>query len=300
MNVGYTYRSRVSPDAAGRTLLAHLADTYAHSPREAWATRLANGEIALDDVRASGDEVLRPGQAIAWHRPPWHEPEVPLTYEVLFEDASLLVVAKPAGLPTMPAGGFLEHTLWTCVRRAHGDVHPVHRLGRGTSGLVVFARTSSAAAAMAARWHDRATKDYRALVTGTPAWSSQTIETPIGLVDHPRLGTVHAASVTGRHARSEARVVERREAATLCDVRIDTGRPHQIRIHLAVVGHPLLGDPLYAVGGVPRAIDPGLPGDGGYWLHAHRLVLPHPETGHALTLTAEPPEILAASGDVGR
>lgn len=295
MNAGYVYRSQVGPAAAGRTLLVHLAETYPHSTADAWTARLAGGEISIDDTVARGDETLRAGQRLAWRRPPWEEPDVPLDVAVVYDDAALLVVAKPAGLPTMPAGGYLEHTLWTIVRRAHGDVHPVHRLGRFTSGLVVFARTPDTARRLGTDWHARVVKTYRALVTGAPPWTSQTIDVPIGPVPHPRLGTVHGASASGRPASSVATVLERRDGATLCDVTIHTGRPHQIRIHLAAAGHPLCGDPLYAAGGVPRPLAPGLPGDGGYHLHAHHLTLPHPANGDPLSLRSAPPEILRAA-----
>lgn len=294
MNAGYTYRSQVGPAEAARSLLEHLTSAYPHSSADVWAARLAGGEITLDQAMANGSETLRVGQHIVWRRPPWHEPDVPRTFAVVHDDAALLVVAKPSGLPTMPAGGFLEHTLWTLVRRAHGDVHPVHRLGRFTSGLVVFARTADAARTLGAGWHARVVKTYRALVTGAPPWTTQAITVPIGPVPHPRLGRVYAASPSGRSASSVVDLIERRTDATLCEVTIHTGRPHQIRIHLAAAGFPLVGDPLYAVGGTPLVDTPGLPGDGGYWLHAHRLTLPHPVTGEKKSLGAEPPPILRA------
>jgi 23S rRNA pseudouridine1911/1915/1917 synthase len=89
-------------------------------------------------------------------------------------------------------------------------------------------------------------------------------------------------------------VRERRDGAALCDVRITTGRPHQIRIHLAAAGHPLAGDPLYVEGGVPRPGTHVRPGEGGYLLHAHTLDLPHPRTGTPLRLVAPPPAALRA------
>jgi 23S rRNA pseudouridine1911/1915/1917 synthase len=114
----------------------------------------------------------------------------------------------------------------------------------------------------------------------------------IGPVPHPRLGTVHAAHAEGRPADSAVTVLERRASTTLCDVAIATGRPHQIRIHLAWAGHPLAGDPLYAPGGLPRPLAPGLPGDGGYLLHAHRVRFAHPATGAPTIIEAPLPEAL--------
>ena len=155
----------------------------------------------------------------------------------------------------------------------------MHRLGRGTSGLLLFARTEAARRALAAEWRaGRVLKEYRALVSGVPRRSRFAVDVPIGLVPHPRLGRVHAAVAAGKPALSQVELLATRGGQALVSVRIPTGRPHQIRIHLAAAGHPLVGDPLYVKGGVPGP-EPGLPGDGGYRLHAHRLVLAHPLSG---------------------
>jgi len=255
----------------------------------AWRERIAGGEVRVDGETALAMDVLRPGQALAWRRPPWEEAAVPLVFAILHRDDHLLAVAKPRGLPSVPNGGFLEHTLLSRVRRLFPEAVPMHRLGRGTSGLVVFARTDGARRAVAAEWRaGRVEKEYRALVRGRPALEAFTIDIPIGLVPHPRLGEVHAASPAGKAAVSHVRVLASRGRETLVAVTIPTGRPHQIRIHLAAAGHPLVGDPLYVEGGVPGP-DPGLPGEGGYRLHAHRLALTHPATGQRLELECLPP-----------
>ncbi len=298
LNRGYAYRAQVGAPAAGRPLAAWLAATYAHSPAATWDARLAAGEVTIDGATATGAEVLEAGQIVVWERPPWDEPDVPLTFDVIHEDADLVAVAKPGGLPTMPAGGFLDHTLLALVRARFGDAHPAHRLGRGTSGLVLFARSRAVAASLAAAWRGEAvTKLYRALAAGDPPWQTREMTTPIGPVPHATLGTVHAASPAGRAAHSTITVRERRDGAVLCDVRITTGRPHQIRIHLAAAGHPLVGDPLYVAGGRPEAATSVRPGDGGYLLHAHTLSLSHPRDGTPLTLTAPPPPALRARDD---
>ena len=292
MNSGFAYRDRIGPEAEGEIVLAYLVRRYRHTAAAEWRARIAAGEVILEDAAADPGTVLRRGQWLVWNRPPWEEPAVPLAFAVLYRDESLLAVAKPRGLPTVPNGGFLEHTLLHLVRALAPRAVPLHRLGRGTSGIVLFALTAQARRSVSAAWRDgKVDKSYRALVTGVPGRDAFSVEAPIGPVPHPRLGQVHAASPHGKPALSHVRVLGRRQGQSLVEVRIPTGRPHQIRIHLAVAGHPLVGDPVYGSGGslVP---EPGLPGDGGYRLHAHRLALNHPFTGRRLELECSPPEIL--------
>ena len=270
--------------------MAYLTRTYRHSSEEEWRGRLEQGEVVLDGLSARVDAVLKPGQRLIWRRPPWEEPDVPLGFAVLYEDEDLLAVAKPCGLPTLPGGGFLEHTLLAFVQKRCPEATPMHRLGRGTSGVVLFARTARARSVLCAAFRRKAvTKVYRALASGIPSSERFLIETPIGPVPHPRLGTIHAACPTGKHALSRVSILERRTGTSLLQVTIETGKPHQIRIHLATAGHPLVGDPLYAAGGGLKASGVALPGDTGYWLHAERLSLCHPATGEPCIICCDPP-----------
>jgi 23S rRNA pseudouridine1911/1915/1917 synthase len=292
LNEGFEYREQVEAAAAGRSVLAYLADRYRHSSEPEWKARIERGEVLLGGAPAFAADVLRPGQRLAWRRPPWQEPEVPLAFAILYRDAHLLATAKPRGLPTVPNGGFLDHTLLRLVRRRFPEATPMHRLGRGTSGIVLFARTPQARSALAMAWRrGQVEKSYRVLVAGVPERPSFAIETPIGPVPHPKLGHLHAACASGKASHTDVRVLAAREGNAIVEARIATGRPHQIRIHLAAAGHPLVGDPLYASGGVPVA-DPGLPGEGGYALHAHRLGLAHPATGRWLLIECGVPPLL--------
>jgi len=306
-NHGHTYREQVDAQGAGRDVLTHLSLRFRHSERAEWAERIALGQVTLDGLATTPGARLRAGQWLCWERPPWTEPPVPLATAVLHQDELLLAVAKPRGLPTMPGGGlYLEHTLLAVVRRRDPEASPMHRLGRDTSGVVLFARTGAAARVVQAAFRSRRVdKVYRALCAGWPERDAFTVAAPIGEVEHPLLGTVHAAAAGGRASTSHVRVLERREApgsppSALVEVAIETGRPHQIRIHLAHAGHPLVGDPLYGAGGLPLAGTCALPGDPGYLLHALRLELDHPSTGARLVIECAPPPALRTRAELTR
>jgi len=296
-NQGFDYRTQIAEEADGEALLGYLVRRYGHSPLREWEARIAAGLVLLDSTPAATDSVLRRGQLLVWRRPRWQEPSAPLAFTVLAEDEELVAVAKPAGLPTLPGAGFLETTLLHQVRQHAPGAAPVHRLGRWTSGVVLFGRTAAARADLSRQWAaGEIAKTYRALATGNPGGDKFTITHPIGPVPHPLLGSVHAASATGKPAASHIAVLERRARAFLCDVEIATGRPHQIRIHLAAAGHPLVGDPLYPAGGVPEADARALPGDAGYHLHAAELCFRHPRDGSRVMIRCEPPPLLRHSG----
>jgi 23S rRNA pseudouridine1911/1915/1917 synthase len=290
LNRGYAYTTIISSRYHGQTLLSHLASLYPHSSPQAWQQKLDNGEVTLNGVAARGSESIAAGQTLVWNRPPWVEPDAPLHFEVLLDDPYLLAVNKPSGLPTLPGADFMENTLLRLVQKHAPEANPVHRLGRGTSGIVLFAKTAEAAAHLTANWNTaRIQKIYRALAQNVAGQDAYEIVTPIGLVPHPRLGSVWAASPSGKPSKSLAKVIARGTGSTTFEVSLGSGRPHQIRIHLASIGHPLVGDPLYGVNGQPLEDHPGLPGDGGYLLHAQFLKFEHPITGEQIHLEAALP-----------
>ena len=317
LNAGHAYRDRVGAEAAGQPVSAFYAARYRHSGEAEWRRRLAAGEICRNGQRLRADGTLATGDRLIWHRPPWQEGAVPALPGPLFDDGDLLVFNKPSGLPVLPAGGWLEHTVLGQLERqvacgalaaAAGRPRPVHRLGRYTSGLLLCARRPASRAWLSALLRDgsRCRKLYRALLQPPLPGSallalapgeSLTLTTPIGPRPHARLGMVWAAAqeadADALAARSTLTLLRRAAVSWLVEVAIATGRPHQIRIHTAAAGAPLLGDPLYTPGGLPA--HRALPGDGGYQLHAHRLRLPLAD-GRLLELEAPLPPELAWPG----
>ena len=298
-NRGWVYTDVVDGAAAGWTALDFYARRYTHSTRSQWQARLRGGQVQSAGVAVEEGTILRPGDRLQYHRPPWDEPAAPRCFAVVWDDGDLLVVDKPTGLQVLPAAQFLENTLLSVVRERHpGEPAPAHRLGRGTSGLVLFARSPLARRGLAAAFHGgRMRKVYRALVEGSDLAARFVVEQPIGRLAYPGMGYVFAATHDGKPSRSEVRVVEARpeDGTTLVEVEIPTGRPHQIRIHLAAAGHPLVGEPLYAVGGQPQAVvgeRPARPGDTGYHLHAMQVGFVHPVTLAQQAVYSRPPPVL--------
>jgi 23S rRNA pseudouridine1911/1915/1917 synthase len=314
LNQGWIYRDQVGFDGAGSSLVDFYATRYTHSTRAQWEQRIVSGQVQIDtQIADNPEQILTQGLTLAYHRPPWSEAEVPSEITVVLEDEDLLVVDKPAGLPVLPGGNFLEHTLLWMLRARHGQrVAPLHRLGRGTSGLIAFAKSDIARRQVSDDFAGgRVDKIYRALVLGRLRPDELTVTAPIGRVPYPPLGRVFAAvdaSASERKiSRSEVRVLEYNSDVdeSLVQVRIPTGRPHQIRIHLAAVGHPLVGERLYVSGGLPRPLTdqqpPPLPGDGGFHLHSTRVHLRHPaKSGVLISLWSLPPVVLRTRVEADR
>ncbi len=244
---------------------------------------------------------LKPGQRVAITVP---DPEplgvaperIPLN--VIYEDADLLVIDKPAGMTVHPAPGHPSHTLVNALL-AHcpdlagigGRVRPgiVHRLDKETSGLIVVAKSDLAHQELSRQFKERSVeKRYLALAKGRVEPAEGVIDAPLGRDrrNRKRIAVVEG----GREAQTAYRVLRRLDGATLLEVRPRTGRTHQIRAHLASVGHPLVGDALY--GGTPTGRGPR-PGLGRQFLHAAELAFRHPRTGALVRCVSPLPPDLA-------
>jgi 23S rRNA pseudouridine1911/1915/1917 synthase len=295
-------------DAAGERLDAWLARRLPALSRSRLRALIEDGHVRLDGQRPRPSTRLRPGQSVRVDvpapAPAAPQPEdIPIV--VVHEDAHLVVVNKPAGLVVHPGAGTSRGTLVNALlRHVHdlsgvgGVLRPgiVHRLDRGTSGLLVVAKDDETHRSLARQFAGRTVeKEYLALVLANPARESGEVAAPIGR-DPVHRQRMSVRAPRGREARTSWRVEERFDGAALLRVRIHTGRTHQVRVHLAAIGHPVAGDAVY---GGKRA----LPSRRGAAreafasldrpaLHAARLSFTHPATGERLTFEAPlPPDI---------
>lgn len=275
---------RIPPALAGLRLdqaLARVFPEHSRSRLQAWVRA---GRVTVD-ARPAGDlkRKVWGGERVAIAAAPAPGPTaaraqaIPLT--IVHEDAAIIVVDKPAGLVVHPGAGNPEGTLQNALLHHAPELAQVpragivHRLDKDTSGLLVVARTLEAQTDLVRQLAARAVKrEYLALVYGRVAGDGA-IDAPIGR--HPTARTRMAVTVRGREARTHYRVIERFDAATLVAVTLETGRTHQIRVHMRAIGHPLVGDPTYGRRGGSAEPLASFPRQA---LHATRLGLVHPAT----------------------
>ena len=255
---------------------------------------IATGAVTVDGHGARKGHVLRAGETVTWAPPPEEPPElvaedVPL--RVVYEDDWLLIVDKPAGVVVHPAPGHEHGTLVQGlvargVRGGHGR-RPgiVHRLDKETSGLLIVARRDDAYRRLVATMARRAvSRVYLALLSGELPQDEGTVDAPIGrhVRDRKRM-SVHTAEP--RRAVTHFRVLARAGGYTLAEVRLETGRTHQIRVHMAALGYPVVGDLTYARAPRPAGLER-------HFLHAARLAFPHPDDGRLVSFEAPLPDDL--------
>lgn len=269
---------------------------------------LVDGHMVRPSLKLKGGEQV----SVEIPEPTEAEPQPePIPLEVLYEDGDLIVINKPAGMVVHPGPGNSSGTLVNALL-AHctdlsgigGELRPgiVHRLDKGTSGVLVAAKNDRAHQALSAQFHVHSVKRiYQALVFGSPQTDSGKIEGTIGRHPTERLRQSGKAR-NGKHAITRWRVKERYGRITLMELRLETGRTHQIRVHMTESGFPLLGDPLYPDGGRGNNLtDPRLKKMitklGRQALHARTLGFIHPVSGEYLEFTTDMPDDMKALCD---
>lgn len=274
---------------------AYLSRVFPDLTRSYLRKAVLDGDFQLNGKRVKAGAAVREGDVVSGSIPEPKEisaapQDIPL--EILYEDGDLLVVNKPRGMVTHPAAGSPDGTLVNALLYHTADLSGIggrlrpgiiHRLDKDTSGLLVVAKNDHSHQALSeALQAHRFEKKYLALVTGNVAPDEGTISAPIGRSrrDYRKM-TVDAA---GRDAVTHYRVLERFGRYTLLELQLETGRTHQIRVHMRHFGHPVAGDPLYAKED-PLHLD-------GQFLHARRLCFDHPRTGERMCFEAPLPEVL--------
>ena len=270
-------------DALLARLVPDLTRSAAQKLLERGAVTLNGGPARKNDRPAPGDvlEVVLPDPEPIDVRPQ----DIPL--DVVYEDGDVIVVNKPVGLVVHPAPGHPDGTLvnallyhcGTSLSGINGELRPgiVHRIDRDTSGLIIAAKNDRAHLALAAQLQDHSlARTYEAVAVGSLREDSGTVDAPIGRhpVDRKKMAIDRK---NGREAVTHWTVLARYPGCTHVECRLETGRTHQIRVHLATIGHPLLGDTVY---GAKKPV----PGLAGQCLHARRLRFVHPATGEPVEL----------------
>ncbi|WP_158815517.1 RluA family pseudouridine synthase [Methylocapsa sp. S129] len=281
-------------------------------------TLIEAGYVTIDGhvIRDAATRLTEGAQIEVEAPPPDESPllaqELPLN--VVFEDRHLLVLDKPAGLVVHPAAGHEDGTLVNALIAHCGDSlsgiggvrRPgiVHRLDKDTSGLLVIAKTDAAHQGLSALFADHGrtgslVREYQALVWGAPQMPAGTVDAPLGRHPRQREKMAVVSEERGRHAVTHWRLEQQLGPASLISCRLETGRTHQIRVHFAHIGHPILGDAVYGAGFKSKAAQlsaeaqQALARLGRQALHAAKLGFVHPITGEELLFQSAPPDDLS-------
>lgn len=293
---------RTQPEDVGQRLDRSLASELAGWSRTRIQHLIASGAVLVNGHASKPGYILRAGDEILLD-PASRQPQAtqveprPLPLDIVYEDADLLVINKASGMVVHPAPGHTADTLvnallarYPALQEADSGLRPgiVHRLDRDTSGLILVAKNARTQAALIEQMQrHEIVKRYLALVEGVVGLDQGSIDAPIGR--DPRHRQQMAVTMSGsRQARTHFRVQERFARHTLLLIQLETGRTHQIRVHLKAIGYPVAGDPVYGsgntrIGGLRRQ-----------FLHACQIQLTHPCSGQALDIAAPLPADLQA------
>lgn len=286
----------ITAEESGERIDALLARLVPELTRSAAQRLLEEGLVTLGGVPVKKNRRTEPGEVYAALLP---EPELPepepqdIPLDIVYEDADVVVVNKPRGMVVHPAPGHPDGTLvnallWHCgesLSGVGGERRPgiVHRIDKDTSGLIIAAKNDYAHLALSAQLADRSlSRVYEAVARGEFRDEAGTVDAPIGR--HPTERKRMAVTERGsRPAVTHWEVIARCRGWTHIRCRLETGRTHQIRVHMAYIGHPLLGDMVYGAKKPERGLE-------GQCLHARELKFLHPRTGEAIHLSTELPE----------
>ena len=297
----HTIRLTPLEEDIGTRLDSFLSRRVEGLTRSAAARLLAEGCVTCDGAVPGKSYRIAGGEELCVTLPEAEEPEaVPqdIPLDVVYEDEDVIVVNKPTGMVVHPAPGHPDGTLvnallYHCgqsLSGINGQLRPgiVHRIDRDTSGLIIAAKNDAAHLALAEQLQDHSLyREYEAVVVGNLREDSGTVDLPIARhpTDRKKMAVNH---LNGHRAVTHWTVLARYPGYTHIQCRLETGRTHQIRVHMAALGHPVLGDPVY--GGQRK----GFPELAGQCLHARRLTFRHPRTGEQVTVSCPLPDYFQA------
>lgn len=298
-------RAEIPLELAGKRLDQALAVMFSDVTRNQLQQWIEAGRVRINGATGRKSDKVRGGESIELDAPPvidaaWQAQEIPL--DIVYEDGALLVINKPPGLVVHPGAGNHEGTLLNALLHHAPQLAQlpragiVHRLDKDTSGLLVIAKTEPARQHLIAQLQDKTMgREYVALVNGVMI-SGGTVDEPIGRhrTDRTRMAVTHA----GKEAVSHYRVLKRYRAHSLVQVTLESGRTHQIRVHMAHIKFPVVGDPVYGgrlriPKGAGEKLGQLLHDFGRQALHAIKLRLIHPETEMEMQWTAPVPDDMA-------
>ncbi len=298
------YQLEVPQKAEGQRLDHFLTNQSPFLSRSQVQRLIESGKVLVNNGTKRCSYRVRTGELIEMRVPPVEDtvlvPEkIPL--DIIYEDEDLLVVNKPQGMVVHPAAGHWKGTLVNALLNhctqlsGTNSLRPgiVHRLDKDTSGLLLVSKTDIAHQDLAYQMKERRVKRmYLALVIGEVKEERGIIDAPLGrdMRERKKMAVLKPGTPGSREARTHYQVRERLSGFTLLDVSLDTGRTHQIRVHLAYAGYPVAGDPIYG----PRKNPLELPGQA---LHAYKISFQHPRTGELLSFEAPLPRVFVETLD---
>ena len=285
----------VTAEEAGQRLDGFLAEAMEELSRSRIQNLCEAGQIVVNGKTAKKNQKLKAGDTIEIEVPAPAPTEIvpqDIPLDIVYEDDSVLVINKPKGMVVHPAPGHPDGTvvnavMFHCGARLSGiggELRPgiVHRIDKDTSGLLMIAKNDKAHAALSAQLKDKSlSRVYEAIVIGRMRQDEGTVDAPIGrsLRDRKKMAVIEG----GRHAVTHYETIARYNGYSHVRCHLETGRTHQIRVHMASIGHPLAGDEVYGKGREKTGLE-------GQCLHAGRLRFIHPDTGEAMEVTCPLPE----------
>jgi RluA family pseudouridine synthase len=240
--------TEIDSRSEGKTLIKAISERFSYHETDYWLEKIKSGQILLNNEIAHSDIVLKSQDILEFTVKNFEEPDIDCSYNMIFSNDYLMIVNKPAGLPVHSTRRFFRQTLVALLRKDMGfnDINPLQRLDRETSGIMILTRISR----VPKRFHRRAKKYlqkkyYLAIVRNSVHWQNLTVAAPLSECLQPPVRYKMITSPEGKESRTDFFCIASTSDYSLLLARLDSGRKHQIRAHLEILGHPLIGEKLY-------------------------------------------------------